>query len=283
MVGKDRIPMKKCIQSLLLLVVVAAATAGVASAQTQAPPGALAQAATTAPASAQAQTTTSGGSDDGWKVTLYPVFGWLPLGLGMNVDVPPIDGGGGTGGGVDLVDTRFDSIWGSAFSVSRGVLRVDADAIWAAVGGDRPDNPYVKADVDIIYGHGSVGLKIYKDLWVTGGVRRYALKYSIDYGSNPVRNFSDKPGLWDPLVGLSFHHVGNTVEFHATFDIGGFGVGADVDSATAARIDWKPLRHVGLTVGYNFLYYKASHSISSREFTFKQTVHGPMAGIGFYF
>jgi hypothetical protein len=38
-----------------------------------------------------------------------------------------------------------------------------------------------------------------------------------------------------------------------------------------------------LTVGYNFLYYKASHSISSREFTFKQTVHGPMAGIGFYF
>ena len=46
-----------------------------------------------APAQAQAQTT----SDDDWKIAVYPVFAWVPIGISIDVNVPPITGGGGSG------------------------------------------------------------------------------------------------------------------------------------------------------------------------------------------
>ena len=60
-------------------------------------------------------------------------------------------------------------------------------------------------------------------------------------------------------------------------------MGADVDLAAAFHLDWKPVRHFGLTGGYNVLYFKASDTLAGRTFTFKQTLHGPLAGIGLYF
>lgn len=253
--------MTKYIRSLVLLVAIAVATAGAASAQTQ--------------------TTTSTGSDRGLKVTVYPILAWVPLGIAIDVTVPPIEGGGGGGGGGSIVDGRFDGAFFGGLSVSQGVWRIDADGLWAAVGGDRPQNPKLTVDVDAIYFHALGGVRVYKDLYVTGGVRRYALKYDIrlaDYGP-----FERKPGLWDPLVGLGYHYAGDKLEVHATFDGGGFGVGADVDLATGLRVDWKPIPHFGLTGGYQFLYLKASHDLAGRTFSFKQTLHGPMVGIGLYF
>ena len=105
------------------------------------------------------------------------------------------------------------------------------------------------------------------------------MKYDITVASQPT--FSSKPGLWDPLVGIGVHHVSKRYEVHATFDGGGFGVGADVDLAAEFRADWKPIPHFGLTAGYKLLDVKASQEIPSRTFTFEQTLHGPVAGIGF--
>jgi hypothetical protein len=153
--------------------------------------------------------------------------------------------------------------------------------LWAAVGGDRPDNPKLTVDADIIYFHATGGRTIYKDLSLTAGVRHYALKYDIKLAEQPT--FSRKPGFTDPLVGLGWHHAGRRLETHATFDGGGFGVGADVDLAAAFHLDWKPVSHFGLTGGYNVLYFKASDTVGSRTLTVKQTVHGPLAGIGLYF
>lgn len=275
--------MNKYIRSLLQLVVIAMATAGAASAQNQAPSGALTQAAANAqaqaPASAQAQATTSSSSDGGWKVTLYPVLVWVPMGIDINVNVPPIDGGGGGGG--SIVDGRFDGAFLGGFSVSHRFWRIDADGLWAAVGGDRPQNPKLTVDVDAVYFHATGGVKVYKDLYVTGGVRRYALKYNVklaDYAP-----FERKPGVWDPVVGMGWHYAGKKLEAHATFDGGGFGVGADVDIAAGFHVDWKPVRFFGLTGGYQVLYIKGSDTVASKEFTFTQTLHGPVAGIGFYF
>jgi hypothetical protein len=234
----------------------------------------------TAQAQTQAAATSAGGSDDGWNVAIYPVLVWVPLGIDINVSVPPIDGGGGGGGG-DIIDGRFDGAFLGGFSVSKGLWRVDADGLWAAVGGDRPDNPKFTVDLDAIYFHATGGVRVYKALYVTGGVRRYALRYDVKFANQP--NFSRKPGLWDPLIGAGVHHAGKTFEVHATFDGGGFGVGADVDISAAFRVDWKPIPHFGLTGGYSYLYFRASETIASRTFTFKQTLHGPIAGVGFYF
>jgi hypothetical protein len=236
-------------------------------------------------ASAQSQAPASGSQSDRWKVTVYPVFVWVPLGIGIDVEVPPVDGGsgggGGGGGGGKIVDGRFDGAFLGAFAVSKGAWRLDTDGLWAAVGGDRPESPKLTVDADIIYFHATGGRAIYKDLYVTAGVRRYALKYDIKLADQP--DFSRKPGLWDPLIGVGWHHAGEKLEVHATFDGGGFGVGADVDLAGGFHLDWKPAKHFGLAGGYNVIYFKASDTLAGRAFTFTQTLHGPVAGIGLYF
>jgi hypothetical protein len=49
------------------------------------------------------------------------------------------------------------------------------------------------------------------------------------------------------------------------------------------RIDWKPVTHFGIAAGYNVLYFKVSDTLRDRTFVVKQTMHGPLLGIGFYF
>jgi hypothetical protein len=256
---KESSDMKTHVRALVLSVVVTLAAAGVAGAQTQA--------------------TASSSQGDGWKVTLYPILAWVPLGIGIDVTLPPVDGG--PGGGGKIIDGRFDGAFFGGFSVAHRFWRADVGGLWAAFGGDRLQNPKLTVDVDAIYWHGSGGIRLYKGLYATAGVRRYALKYDIKLADYP--NFQRKPGVWDPLVGLAWHHVGDKLEVHTTFDAGGFGVGADVDLAADFRLDWKPVRHFGLTGGYQVLYLKASPTLVGRTFTFKQTLHGPMAGIGIYF
>jgi hypothetical protein len=73
------------------------------------------------------------------------------------------------------------------------------------------------------------------------------------------------------------------VEWHASFECGGFGVGADVDLGGTFRIDWKLARHFGLTAGYNFLYLKVSDEVAGRTVIVKPTLHGPAVGVGLYF
>jgi hypothetical protein len=52
----------------------------------------------------------------------------------------------------------------------------------------------------------------------------------------------------------------------------------------SAVMSEKPTTHFGLTAGYNTLYFKATEAIANkRDFTFTQSMHGPLFGIGFYF
>lgn len=223
--------------------------------------------------------TASAQSSDGWDVTVYPVLGWLPLGIDINVQVPPSDGGAGGAG--EIVDGRFDGAFLGGISVAGRRLRVDADILWAAVGGDRPESPVLTVDADLIFGRVVGGFEVAPDFYVTGGVRRLALDYAVRINDQP--EFSRKPGIWDPLVGIGWHRVGNTIEWHAVAEGGGFGVGAEVDFGAGFRMDWKPITHFGITAGYNFQYLEVENTVANRTFTIKQTLHGPLLGIGFYF
>lgn len=222
----------------------------------------------------------SGGSG-GWDVAIYPVLVWVPLGIGIDVDVPGSGDDGSGGGSGSIVDSRFDGAYLGGMSASNGRWRVDVDAIWAGVGGDRIDRPKLKVDADIIYGHAMVGRAIAKDLYVTAGIRRLALKYDVKLGDLP--DFTRKPGVWDPLVGVGWHRVRKSYELHGIFEGGGFGAGADVDLGATLRADWKPIPHFGITAGYSVLYFNVSDTRANRTFTVKQTLHGPVAGIGLYF
>jgi hypothetical protein len=252
--------MSTFIRALALSAALALATGGLAQAQTQAP--------------------ASTGQDDNWKVAVYPIFVWVPFGLGIDVTVPPNDDGEGGGRG-EIIDSRFDGAYLGGFYAERGAWRIDADGLWAAVGGDRPQLPRLTVDVDAAYFHATGGREIAPDLFLTAGIRRLALQYDIKLGDLP--NFSRKPGVWDPLIGLGYHRVGRTLELHGTFEGGGFGVGSDVDLSGMLRFDWKPISHFGITAGYNILYFKVSDTLRNREFVVKQTMYGPILGIGFYF
>ena len=218
---------------------------------------------------------------NGWDVAVYPILVWVPLGIDINVDVPPHDGGAGSGGATDIVDGRFDGAYLGGVSATNGKFRVDADAIWAAVGGDRIDRPAFSVDVDVIYFHAAAGYALAPNFYATGGLRRFALKYDIKFAEQG--NFERKPGVWDPLVGVAYHKLGHFIDWHATFDIGGFGAGSDIDTSTSVRFDWKPTTHFGLTAGYNVLYFKVTNEERARVFEVKQTMHGPVFGIGLYF
>ena len=216
-----------------------------------------------------------------WHTTIYPILVWVPLDTSASVSVPPPSGGSGGPTTGEILDSRFDGAYFGGLTVTNGVWRIDADGMWLAFGGDRPERPFLKLDYTIIYGSGKVGRRIARDLFVTGGFRRIALDYDITLADLP--QLSRKPGLWDPLIGIGWHRVGEKVEWHASFDGGGFGVGSDVDLGAGVRVDWKPVKHFGLTGGYSLLHLKISDDVLSRTVTLKATLHGPAVGIGLYF
>ena len=228
---------------------------------------------------ALAQNVPGSGADNGWQITVYPLLAWVPLDIGIDVDIPPIDTSGGGSG--KILDSRFDGAFFGGVTASKGSWRIEGYGLWAGFGGDRPERPFLTVDLDLIYGSGKLGRRVAPDLYVTGGVRRLALNYDITLGDLP--GFSRKPGVWDPIVGIGWHRVRPKVEWHAAFDGGGFGVGADVDLGASFSVDWKPIPHFGLTGGYNLLYLKVTDSVASRDLTVKLTAHGPTVGFGLYF
>jgi hypothetical protein len=46
---------------------------------------------------------------DGWNVAVYPVLVWIPLDIGIDVEIPPFENDGGGLG--DIVDSRFDGAY----------------------------------------------------------------------------------------------------------------------------------------------------------------------------
>jgi len=240
-------------------------------------------AAAQAAPSASAQTTPapSDGPYDSWRVGIYPIYVWLPYGIGIDVSIEADDNGEGGGSG-EIIDSRFDGAYFGGFYASKGRFRVDGDGLWAGFGGDRPELPFLQIDANVTYFHGTAGVRLVKDLYAVGGLRRLAMKYDIKLATYPT--FERKPSIWDPVIGLSWHTEGGRfLEFHAVFEGGGFGVGTDSELSGSARIDFKPLQHFGITAGYAFLHYKLEDTVRNRTFTVNQTLHGPLFGIGFYF
>lgn len=229
---------------------------------------------------ARAQNVTPGAMTDDWHVTVYPVLAWVPLDIGIGVDIPPIDGDQGESG--QIVDSRLEGAFFGGISATNRVWRIDGYGLWASVGGDRPERPFLTVDLELIYGSAKLGRRVARNLYLTGGVRRVVLDYNITLGDLP--RLSRRPGVWDPIVGIGWHHDDRPkVEWHAVFEGGGFGVGADVDLGASFSVDWKPISHFGLTAGYSILYLEISDAAAGRDLTTKLTVHGPTVGFGLYF
>jgi hypothetical protein len=233
-------------------------------------------------------------ADEGWKFSVYPIMGWLPI-YGAEFDVPDTPdggGGGGGGGGTDgavTTDTSIDGALFFGFAVEKDRLRVDAFGLWAALGLDRPDRPVLDVDLDLIYGTLIGGFEIIPDVYATGGAQRVALEYSINVEDFPT--FNRKPGVWNPMVGVAWHPEMGRWALHAAGQYGGFGAGFENEFLGTFYADWKPIRNFGIALGYSLWYFELEDTREfivggttvSRTFRAEQTLHGPIAGIGFFF
>ena len=237
---------------------------------------AFAQTPATPPAADQGGTS----APDGWQFSVYPILAWVPTNISIDLNIAGGGGGGGDISGV-IEESRLNGAFLGGVGATNGAWRIDSNVMWAAVGGDRINTPRFSVDVDVIYAYGSVGRRLAKDFYVTGGVRRMALKYDITVaGSAPI---SRKPGVWDPLIGVGYHRLGRKLDLHGSFEGGGFGVGSDSEYAASFRADWKPWRHVGITAGYGLLIFTVSDEVLGQALVAKQNLNGPLIGLGLYF
>src|SRR5690349_18930571 len=78
---------------------------------------------------AHAQTASGSNAEQDWKVTIYPVLGWLPLDIGIDVNVPPIETDGGGSG--EILDSRFDGAFFGGVAATNGAWRIDGYGLWA--------------------------------------------------------------------------------------------------------------------------------------------------------
>ncbi len=98
-----------------------------------------------------------------------------------------------------------------------------------------------------------------------------------------------KPGLWDPLIGMTWRHeLGRSWRLHAHLDGGGFGVGSDVTLGGLLRADWRFTKHFGLTMGLGALHFQVTDTVvdaagAKKTLSARQTLYGPLFGLGLYF
>jgi hypothetical protein len=220
-----------------------------------------------------------------WQIAIYPIFAWAPV-FGISTrELPSSPGGGGGGGNLLPPSDSSSSFNGAAFAgfrIEKSKWSADGTVLWAGLSSERNSNPFARISVDAIFGQLFVGREIVPNLFLEGGFRRMALNVSLELGAFPT--VSGKPGVWDPLVGLTYRRqLTKKWRVLAHADGGGFGVGSDVDIGVTARAEWQFARHFGIAMGYGLLHFNITSTIAQRNLEIKQTLNGPIFGFGIYF
>ena len=109
-----------------------------------------------------------------------------------------------------------------------------------------------------------------------------ALKISAQIEGSPGAN--RKPGIWDPLVGMTYErHLGRKWRIDAHMDGGGFGVGSDVTVAGSFLAEWQFARHFGMNFGFGALHFRVTNTVDNDTVKVDQTMYGPIFGFGIFF
>jgi len=222
-----------------------------------------------------------------WKVSIYPIYAWLPI-FGGNISVPspPRPSNPIQTPSTSSVSGNFNGAGFAGFEVEKSRVIVRGTFLYASISGDHTD-PKAHVGLDILFGELMGGYEIVKDLSLEGGVRRMNVKITASVDPNP--EVSRKPGIWDPLIGITWkHQLGRKWLFRTHFDGGGFGVGSDVTYSGTARVDYRFVKHFGVTMGFSALHFKITDSATDstgvvRNLEAKQTLYGPLLGLGIYF
>jgi hypothetical protein len=126
------------------------------------------------------------------------------------------------------------------------------------------------------------GFKIAPALYADGGVRRVALNVTAS-----ILNFEPvtwKPGIWEPVVGLTFRpQLSKTVRIFTQAQLGFSGDDSSRSGAVNARVEWQPIRHLTFGGGWGWSYLRVDGTIVRGPVHLSQTLNGPIITLGIPF
>jgi hypothetical protein len=228
---------------------------------------------------ARAQSPPTAGIDDtdGWKTIVYPIHAWLPV-FGADVRLPPESGGifesAKTSG-------NFNGAALAGFRVERARLSIEGEFLWAGMSGS-VEAPRFEITLDTVAFKVLGGFKIAPALYADGGVRRLALNVTasiLDF--EPV---TWKPGIWEPVVGLTFRpQLSKTLRIFTQAQLGFSGDDSSRSSALNARVEWQPIRHLSFGGGWGWSYLRVDGTILRGPVHLSQTLNGPIITLGIPF
>jgi hypothetical protein len=132
---------------------------------------------------------------------------------------------------------------------------------------------------------------VYKGLGVLAGARRLSLNLTTTINFPNLGVTLEGTGTrakWNPIVGADWRQPLNRKWIFATSIEGGGFTGNDQHLRLRARVDWRPISHLDLRLGYQMLHVKLSTDTFTlggvqRSLTTSQNMYGPEFGFGFVF
>jgi hypothetical protein len=227
---------------------------------------------------------------DGWKTIVYPIHAWLPV-FGADVTLPGQSTPPGTGdgsGGITIPSAKTSGSFNGAalagFRVERSRLSIEGEFLWAGMSGS-VEAPRFDLTLDTIAFRVLGGFEVAPALYADGGVRRLALKMTAS-----ILNFQPvtwKPGIWEPVVGLTFRpQLSKKVRIFSQADLGFSADNSSRSGAVTASVEWKPISHLTLGGGWGWTYLRVDGTIGSfltKDIHLSQTLNGPVLTLGIAF
>jgi hypothetical protein len=239
-------------------------------------------------AAAQSPAPSGKPDNDGWRTIIYPIHAWLPV-FGADVTLPEQPtppGSGGGGGGITIPSAKTSGNFNGAalagFRVERARVSIDGTILWAGMSGS-VETPRFDLTVDTIAFRLLGGFEVAPALYVEGGVRRFALDMTAS-----ILNFQPvnwKPGIWHPVVGVTFHpQINGKLRILTQADIGWSGDDSSRSGSATASIEWKPISHLSFGGGWGWMHLRVDGTISTnKDVHLSQTLNGPLLTLGIPF
>ena len=224
--------------------------------------------------------------DDGWKVVLYPVYGWLPIHRADTrlPEVPETPGGGG-GGGIVFPDIQTDSSLEKAIlagiRIDKGRFSFEGGVLYAGLEGE-VTAPVAKLEVNTTLADVRAGYAVIPDLYIEAGARLLALDMTATVADFATAKW--EPDIFQPVVGFSWRPMINKRwRFVLHGDVGGVITSDSTTAVGTAKFEWQPAKHFQVAFGGSVMYLKSEGEINGNPVSLEQTLYGPVLGIGIPF
>ena len=212
-----------------------------------------------------------------WEFRLTP-YVWVPaLSLESKIGTNPSTDGDSSI--LDFLDFGFLATgeirkgnWGLILEFNYLDLGADATYLGGRFGAE--------ADLTGVMGGVAVDYRFFKNdrfaADVFGGVRVWSLEARIDFNTLPT---ASQTKTWaDPLVGArAGYDINKNFFIDGLVDVGGFGVGSDLQWEALARVGYRLNKTMSLALGYRHLFL----DFSDDKLVINTTMTGPFLAVDF--